>query len=199
MRVWLYAYQHLQDAKDGHGAALFQGPRQGVTFPLADALGWLMAARCQILDVVELERTGAADPSLADGLAGLVRFMEDLAHVQTARASGEVGRICAELLYGYAKHPEWDDQARRSCYSSDELEWMEGIVPGIGTVEVDVIGPAGDHPHKAGPCARCLTFSDFAALRVKLDACLTGSRLAKDRAAEAVASVMIPEALDYPS
>ena len=28
--------------------------------------------------------------------------------------------------------------------------------------------------------------------------CLTGSRLAKDRAAETVSKVMIPEALDYP-
>ncbi len=32
----------------------------------------------------------------------------------------------------------------------------------------------------------------------QLDACLTGSRLAKDRAAEALTKVMIPEALDYP-
>jgi hypothetical protein len=39
---------------------------------------------------------------------------------------------------------------------------------------------------------------DFAALRVKLDACLTGARLAKDRAAESLSKVMIPEALDYP-
>jgi hypothetical protein len=38
----------------------------------------------------------------------------------------------------------------------------------------------------------------FAALRVKLDGCMAGSRLAKDRAAEALTTVMIPEALDYP-
>ncbi len=37
-----------------------------------------------------------------------------------------------------------------------------------------------------------------AALRMKLDQCLTGSRLAKDRAAQALSRVMIPEALDYP-
>jgi hypothetical protein len=29
--------------------------------------------------------------------------------------------------------------------------------------------------------------------------CLSGSRLAKDRAAETVSKVMIPEALDYPA
>jgi hypothetical protein len=33
----------------------------------------------------------------------------------------------------------------------------------------------------------------------KLTACLSGSRLAKDRAADTVAKVMIPEALDYPA
>jgi hypothetical protein len=36
-------------------------------------------------------------------------------------------------------------------------------------------------------------------LRQRLDICLTGARLAKDRAAMAVAKVMIPEALDYPA
>jgi hypothetical protein len=38
----------------------------------------------------------------------------------------------------------------------------------------------------------------FTRLRTKLDGCLTGARLAKDRAAEALTKVMIPEALDYP-
>jgi len=36
-------------------------------------------------------------------------------------------------------------------------------------------------------------------LHAKLAGCLTGSRLAKDRAAEAVSKIMIPEALDYPA
>ena len=39
---------------------------------------------------------------------------------------------------------------------------------------------------------------DFQRLRAKLDGCLTGSRLAKDRAAEALKRVRIPDALDYP-
>jgi hypothetical protein len=37
------------------------------------------------------------------------------------------------------------------------------------------------------------------ALHTKLDGCLTGARLAKDRAAEAISKIMIPEALDYPA
>ncbi len=55
------------------------------------------------------------------------------------------------------------------------------------------------HPVKAGPCAGCAGSADFLRLQNKLATCLTGSRLAKDRAAETVAKVMIPEALDYPA
>ena len=42
------------------------------------------------------------------------------------------------------------------------------------------------------------TVEAFAKLRTQVDACLAGTRLAKDRAADALAQVMIPEALDYP-
>jgi hypothetical protein len=47
-----------------------------------------------------------------------------------------------------------------------------------------------------GPAADAL--EPFAQLRRRVDACLAGSRLAKDRAADALTQVMIPEALDYP-
>jgi hypothetical protein len=57
----------------------------------------------------------------------------------------------------------------------------------------------GVHPVKAGPCAGCAGSTDFLQLQNKLATCLTGSRLAKDRAAETVSKVMIPEALDYPA
>ena len=56
----------------------------------------------------------------------------------------------------------------------------------------------GSHPAKAGPCACFNGMETFVHLRSKLDGCLTGSRLAKDRAAQALTEVMIPEALDYP-
>jgi hypothetical protein len=199
MTLWLYTYKHLVVATDANGEKLFQGPRQGVTFPLSDALSWLMAARCFVLDVLELERKGPENAVVAEGLSGLARFYEDLAHVQCARAAGEVGRICAELVYGYNKHPAWEGEGRKACYEAKELEELEDVIPGIGSYAVDVIGKDGSHPTKAGPCASCVSVQDFAALRTKLDGCLTGSRLAKDRAAEALAKVMIPEALDYPA
>jgi len=72
-------------------------------------------------------------------------------------------------------------------------------MPGISAFAVDVIGADGSHPQKAGPCAGCEGASEFLTLQNKLSRCLSGSRLAKDRASETVSTVMIPEALDYPS
>lgn len=57
----------------------------------------------------------------------------------------------------------------------------------------------GSHPAKAGPCAKAPGLLTYQRLRSKMDACLTGARLAKDRAAEALTAVMIPEAPDYPA
>jgi alkylation response protein AidB-like acyl-CoA dehydrogenase len=201
MKLWLWTLTHLQTATDADGAKLYHKSRQSVTFPLADALCWLLAARQFILDVLELEEKGAANPALAESLPGFVNFFTDLCHVQSARAAGEVGRICAELVYGYNRHPAWDEASCNSCYSAEELESLEGIIPGIdGSARAcaDVTEAKEAHPLKAGPCVKFTGLEPFIRLRAKLDGCLTGARLAKDRAAEALTKVMIPEALDYP-
>ena len=71
----------------------------------------------------------------------------------------------------------------------------------LGTVVADVAGEA------AKVCAGVVYGFDaataedkaaFAALRAALDESLAGTRLAKDRAAKCLTTVMIPEALDYP-
>ena len=162
MELWLWTLQHLQTAKDAHGAKLLSGNRHGVVFPLADALCWLLASRAQMSDVIELEEKGPANPVVAENLAGLVNFFSDLCAVQAASAAGESARICAELVYGY--------NPVDSC-SADGCSCQGAM---------------------AAP------LEPFAQLRRKVDACLAGSRLAKDRAAEALSKVMIPEALDYP-
>ena len=105
MQLWFWTLQHMLEAKDADGVKLYHKTRQGVTFSLADTLCWLLAARQFILDVIELETKGAANPALAGGLAGTVAFFTDLCHVQAARAAGEAGRICAEIVHGYNRHP----------------------------------------------------------------------------------------------
>ncbi|MFA5167065.1 MAG: acyl-CoA dehydrogenase family protein [Candidatus Omnitrophota bacterium] len=155
MELWLWSLEYLQSHKDANGKTLYGGQRQGVMFPMTDALAWLLGARQLILDTLELEKKGPENPTLAEGLAGVVNFYSDLSGVQSARAAGEVGKICADLVYGY--------QASNGCCSE---------------VNADL--------------------KTFAELRAKTDACFSGLRFSKDRAAEAVAHVMIPEALDYP-
>ncbi len=111
MQLWLWTLHHLQAATDADGGKLYHGNRQGVTFPLADALCWLLASRCQILDLLELEAKGPGSAVPAEGLPGVVGFLTDLCHVHAARAAGEVGRVCAELVYGYNRHAAWDGAA----------------------------------------------------------------------------------------
>lgn len=202
MELWLKTLSYLQTAKDPSGAKLYTSNRQGVTFPMADALCWLLAARAQILDVLELEEKGPENPVLAEGLPGLVSFFTDLCHVQSGRAAGEVGRICAELVFGYQKHLAWDDKNDRGCcHQSDELTSLESFIPGIdggARAYGSVIEDDGTHRDSAGPCVCIDGLETFIRLRSKLDGCLTGCRLAKDRAAQAITKVMIPETLDYP-
>lgn len=201
MQLWLWTLQHVQRAMDADGARLYHKTRQGVTFPLADALCWLLAARQFILDVGELGAKGADNPALADGLPGFVGFFSSLCHVQCARAAGEVSRITTEIVFGYNRHPAWDETSCHACYRSDELQFLEGLIPGIaGSARAygDVTEPGEAHPRKAGPCVRFTGLETFTNLRAKLDGCLTGCRLAKDRAADALTRVMTREALDYP-
>ena len=141
-------------------------------------------------------------PTVAQGLAGLSAFLTYLCHVQAARAAGEAGRVCAELVFGYNRHPAWDTEGCASCYQAEDLECMESLIPGISSLAsgyTDVIQSDGMHESKAGPCVRFSGLEQFAALRMRMDGCLTGSQLSKDRAAEALTKVMIPEALDYPA
>ena len=140
-----------------------------MTFPLADALCWLLAARAQILDVLELEARGAENPAVADAVPGYVQFFSDLCHVQAARAAGEAGRICAELVYGLpAAMPSWDDPDAAGCMGGDEVDELEGLIPGFGSgarIYLDVIEADGSHATKAGPCVKFTGLETFQALR----------------------------------
>jgi alkylation response protein AidB-like acyl-CoA dehydrogenase len=202
MQLWFWTLRHMLEGKDADGVKLYHKTRQGVTFALADALCWLLAARQFILDVIELETKGAANPALADGLAGTVAFFNDLCHVQSARAAGETGRLCAEIVHGYNRHPAWDEASCHACYCAEELDTLEGVIPGIASSARSVSDVAEEnqaHPLKAGPCVKFDGLEDFVRLRAKLEGCLTGCRLAKDRAAESLTKVMTREALDYPA
>jgi hypothetical protein len=200
MELWTWSVQHLQEAKDADGNKLYNSARHGVTFPLADALSWLLASRSLVLDALELEARGPENPNLAEGIEGLVNFYRDMCHTHIGETVGVVGKICTELVVGYNRHPEWKREDCTTCYCQQEVDNLESIIPGLAAsvVGADVIGDDDSHPVKAGPCASFRGMERFARIRQRMDGCLTGCRVAKDRAAQALTEVMIPEALDYP-
>ncbi len=200
MDLWSWTLHYLRHAEDAEGRPLYRDKRQGATFPMADALCWLLAAYYQILDTIELASRGAADPQHAPARDGYVQFFTDLCHVQAARSAGEVARICSELAFGYHRHPSWDPECD-ACMGAGELDTLEGWIPGISVgvrLTGDVVEEDGSRLAKAGPCVRFDGLRPFVDRRSKLDGCLTGARLAKDRAGYALSQVPIPEKLDYP-
>ena len=124
------------------------------------------------------QRHGTVFP-LSDAIAGLLAarsFMCDICHL--AKAGADNPAVGPELD-GYVN--TFNDLA--------------------ATITADVAGEAGRicaeivHGYNA---ATAEDAAAFATLRAKLDASLAGTRLAKDRAAKTLSTIMIPEAIDYP-
>ena len=134
MKMWLWTLTHLQKATDADGNKLYHGQRQGVTFALADALCWLLASRCQILDVLELEARGGDDAVAAEGLGGNGAVPQRPVPCAVGAGRGEVSRICAELVFGYNRHPAWDAEGCAHCFTAQELEELEETMPGISAL-----------------------------------------------------------------
>ncbi|MGD0578039.1 MAG: acyl-CoA dehydrogenase family protein [Bryobacteraceae bacterium] len=196
MDLWIWTLEHLLHSGDADGQKLYQPNRQGVTFPMADALCWLLAARQQMLDVQHLREQGPLNPAVAEGLDGTLQFLTQLCHLQAAQAAGEVSRVCSTLVYGYLRHPGWE--GCNACATEEELYAIEGLVPGASGYTSEYVRADGSHDAKAGPCVHPEGLGDFIRLRTKLDGCMAGSMLARDAAAESLQKVMIPAALDYP-
>ncbi len=140
---------------------------------LAAALAPLLAARCFVLDAI-IEPTD---------------LRLDLSHVYAAYASSQTGAVCAELVFGYRRHLKWDVEGCATCYVSDDLDDLESLFPGFASgarTSIDIIERDGSHPAKRGPCVRFDGMETFLRLRNRLDGCLTGSRLARDRAAGSI-------------
>jgi hypothetical protein len=171
LQLWTWTARHFLASPDRPHSVIGE---------LADVLPALVAARAQILATVR--PTDASSPP--------DQLLLDLCHVQAARAAGAVGTACAELVHGYRRHPAWDVEGCASCYGADELDEIEGLMPGFASTargQADVIERDGSHVAKAGPCVRFNEIDGFTRLRAKLDGCLTGARLAGDRAAAALA------------
>jgi hypothetical protein len=182
MQLWQWTLSHVQASLDGE-------PRETATWELGSALCGLLAARSLVLEVVD-ERHAPTRSNRSPEAATL--FM-DLSHVQAARAAGVAATRCAEVVFGYRQHQAWDAEGCAACYRADDLDALEGLVPGIASAARaydEVIEADGSHEAKAGPCVRFAGVETFLRLRAKLDGCLTGARLARDRAAALLPAVV---------
>ena len=85
------------------------------------------------------------------------------------RPPAKSARICAELVFGYNRHPSWDDAGAASCFFASELEEFEETMPGITAMARRCARrPTAAIPQKAGPCAGCAGDSEFLRLQSKL-------------------------------
>jgi hypothetical protein len=169
LQVWLWTMKHFKDAE----------PFAVILPELADAFGPLLAARARVL---ELAASGGDDAAAA--------LAADLSHAYAAHAAAIAGATCAELVFGYRRHLSWDAEGCATCYRAEELDELEGFMPGIGSsarAYGEVIEADGTHAAKAGPCATIDGVETFMRLRARLDGCLPGARRAKERAAAALA------------
>lgn len=163
LKLWSWTLEHFRAW--GHVPAMNE---------LIQTVCPLVASRCLVLSTV----LDASESRL------------DLAHVYAAHAAALSGAACAELVFGYRDHLVWDAEGCATCYVSDDLDDLEAIIPGIASgarTNIDIIEADGSHPAKRGPCATFNGLETFMRLRNRLDACLTGARVAKDRAAVAIA------------
>ena len=121
MQMWLWTLQHLQNAKDADGNMLYHSNRQGVTFPLADALCWLLAARSLVLDVVELETEGPGEPGGGGSASGYAAVL----HGPVPRADFADGRRSGPHLRGA--------ELRLQPASGVGRRGLHGLLPGRRT------------------------------------------------------------------
>lgn len=161
MKLWLWTTKYFRAAENA--AAIDE---------LNDAFAPLFAARVFVHEAIIDDEA-----------------RRDLCHVYAAHASAGAATACAELVFGYRRHLTWDAEGCASCFAADDLDDLEGFIPGIAAGargNTDVVESDGSHVAKRGPCANFNGLDTFMRLRNRVDACLTGSRIAKDRAAAAI-------------
>ncbi len=177
LELWSWTLRHFRT-----GAGSEEAASPEVIDELAEVLCPLLAARAFAFEVAA--STGPTDES---------KLRTDLCRVHAARTASSLSGICAEIVFGYRRHLVWDAEGCAACYAGEDLDDLEALIPGIASgarMSTDVVEADGSHPGKAGPCASFEGMDSFIRLRNRLDGCLTGARIARDRAAVAMKNSM---------
>ena len=128
-------------------------------------------------------RHGVVFP-LCDALCWLLASRQQILDILELEAKGPQSATVAEGLAGYVN------------FFSDLAAVQAATAAGQASrLCAELVYGFGQHVNGTEPVVN----EAFAQLRAKIDVRLAGSRLSKDRAADALVQVMIPEALDYPA
>jgi hypothetical protein len=136
-------------------------------------------------------RHGVVFP-LADALCWLLASRQQILDVLELEQKGTENAVVAEGLAGLVNFFSDLCATQSASAAGESARICAELVYGYNAVDTC----SADGCCCQGATAAAL--EPFARLRQQVDACLAGSRLAKDRAADALVQVMIPEALDYP-
>jgi hypothetical protein len=173
LQLWSWTLDHF---RKGDASRMDAGAH--ATGDLIDACCPLIAARAFVIQTASPQGDAAAR-----------ELGTNLCHVHVAHAAAATGALCAELVFGYRRHLVWDKEGCAACYGADEVDELEGFMPGIaGSARAlgEVVETDGSHAAKAGPCVRFDGVHAFERLRERLDGCLSGARLARERVAALV-------------
>jgi alkylation response protein AidB-like acyl-CoA dehydrogenase len=136
-------------------------------------------------------RHGVVFP-LADALCWLLASRQQILDVLELERKGPDNPVVAEGLSGLVNFFSDLCATQSASAAGESARICAELAHGYAAID----SCSADGCCCQGPANAAL--EPFAQLRRAVDACLAGSRLAKDRAADALVHVMIPEALDYP-
>ena len=139
---------------------------------------------------------------MAEGLPGLVSFLTDLAMCRRRAPPAKWAASAPSWCTATTATRPGTTEGCASCYQADELESLEALIPGIASLArgyTDVIESDGAHPQQGRPVRAVRRPRAVRAPAREAGRLPDRLALAKDRAAEALTKVMIPEALDYPA
>ena len=146
----------------------------------------------EVRNIAILSHGSAGKTSLADALAWLVATYHMVLDVLELKRKGPENPALAEGIEGLVNFYSDLTYIHAATAAGEATRICAELVFGYRAESdpaLEVLASTADVFKDVAP---------FVALRTKVDASLAGSKLAKDRAAESLAHVMIPEVLDYP-
>jgi len=206
---------------DAQLEATYEGPEAVQRRQISMTMTSEVFLACYRTWIKELRAIAASHPEIGAATVanGMDLWLCALEHLQTAKDAssaklfsgnrhGVVFPLCDALCFLLASRQQILDVLELEAKGPQSATVAEGLAGYVNFfTDLAAVQAATAAGQAARICAELVygfaaqptAVETFAKLRAQVDAGLAGSRLAKDRAADALAQVMIPEALDYPA